>query len=270
MLSHHLNIVCDDVWNRLGYSKKYSISQGEETITDNLLLYLALQNLTNISIIQTPKNKEAIKGTDWEWWIGNRRSGYLRYAVQAKKLDFTTGRYESLNHKVGKGASAKYQHNILEAYSNANNAIPLYAFYNHLDPSDYPATWNCSLPIDYPKFGCTVTPLKNVKLAISKRGWRTFDKIHQFSETIPLRCLAVCPNIAFVSTSAISSKVYIPRFDLEATVYQSPWGILSDIGHITDFKDLPDSLYDHNSGYYPKKILIIETSDDNLPSCAQS
>ena len=41
MLKHHLNIVCDDVWERLGNSKQYGIAQGEETLTDNLLLYLA-------------------------------------------------------------------------------------------------------------------------------------------------------------------------------------------------------------------------------------
>ncbi|WP_300583268.1 DUF6615 family protein, partial [uncultured Pseudoalteromonas sp.] len=98
MLDHHLNIVCDDVWNRLDNSTQFGINQGEETLTDNLLLYLASQKLSNIKIIQTPKNKEKVKGTDWEWWIGNRKQGYLRYAVQAKKLDLKSGRYASLNH----------------------------------------------------------------------------------------------------------------------------------------------------------------------------
>lgn len=67
MLKHHLNVVCDDVWQRLENSKRFEISQGEETLTDNLLLYLASQRLSTIKIIQTPKDKESIKGTDWEW-----------------------------------------------------------------------------------------------------------------------------------------------------------------------------------------------------------
>ena len=147
VLKHHLNVVCDDVWQRLENSKKFSISQGEDTITDNLLLYLASQRLSTIKIIQTPKDKERVKGTDWEWCIGNKATGFLRYAVQAKKLDLKTGRYASLNHKVGDGVSAEFQHKILEDYAKANDAIPLYAFYNHLDAAELPKKWNCPLPV---------------------------------------------------------------------------------------------------------------------------
>lgn len=127
MLKHHLNTVCDDVWNSIGNGKRYGISQGEETLTDNILLYLASQNLPEIKTIQTPKDKESVKGTDWEWWIGNRSQGYLRYAVQAKKLDSKSNRYASLNHKVGVGPNALFQHDILEKYALANHAILLYA-----------------------------------------------------------------------------------------------------------------------------------------------
>lgn len=257
MLKHHLNIVCDDVWERLGNSKKFGISQGEETVTDNLLLYLVSQSLSTIKIIQTPKDKEPVKGTDWEWWIGNRSNGYLRYAVQAKKLNLKTGCYSSLNHKVGKGALADFQHKILEDYAIANKAVPLYAFYNHLESSDLPNQWNCPLPIEHSKLGCTVTPLKNVKKAISTKGWRTFEKIHSFSETVPLRCLAECPNIAFAKGS--NGSVYLPRFDTEATVYERPWRWISEMGHLTDFSQMPNDFYNHDLGYYPKRILLIET-----------
>jgi len=262
VLKHHLNIVCDDVWERLGNSKQYGIAQGEETLTDNLLLYLASQSLSSIKIIPTPKSQESIKGTDWEWWIGNKHSGYLRYAVQAKKLDLKLGRYASLNHKVGHGASAQFQHKILEDYAIANQAIPIYVFYNHLEIGDYPKKWNCPLPIDYPKLGCSVTPLKNVKIAIAKRGSRTFDKIHQFPETVPLRCLAECPNIAF--TERKNGASYIPRFDTEAKVYQNPWGWISEMGDLSSFKQMPGEFYNHELGYYPKRILLIETEESEF------
>ena len=260
-------MVCDDIWNRLENSKAFGISQGEETLTDNLLLYLASQKLPEIRIIQTPKNLESYKGTDWEWWIGNRKTGYLRYAVQAKKLDLKTGRYSSLNHKVGTGANSEHQHKILEDYSKANNAIPLYAFYNHIDESEYPKKWNCPMPIDYPKLGCTVTPLKNVKIAISKRGWRTFKRVHGFPETVPLRCLAECPNIAFASQQ--NGIRHIPRFNINAKVYPAPWGWISELGHLADPKQMPSDFYDHELGYYPKRILLIETSDREFNKSVQ-
>jgi hypothetical protein len=257
VLINHLNVICDDVWERLGSSKSFGISQGEETLTDNLLLYLASKKLSTIRIVQTPKNKESVKGTDWEWWIGNRKDGYLRYAVQAKKLDLKTGRYSSLNHKVGTGASAEYQHNILEDYALANKAIPLYAFYNHLEKFELPKSWNCPLPIEHSKLGCTVTPLKNIKKAISTRGWRTFEKIHSFPETVPLRCLAQCPNIAF--PQRVSGNAYLPRFDIEAKVYESPLGWISEMSHLTNFSQMPSEYYNHDLGYYPKRILLIDT-----------
>lgn len=262
MLKHHLNVVCDDVWERLENSQKLGITQGEETLTDNLLFYLMSKNLSSIKIIPTPKPKEAVKGTDWEWWIGNKRSGYLRYAVQAKKLDLKTGRYLSLNHKVGKGSGAQYQHKILEDYARVNQAIPLYAFYNYLDKADYSKEWNCPLPIDHPKLGCTVTPLKNVKTAISKKGCRTFESIHQFPETVPLRCLAVCPNIAIVGD--YSDTAYIRRFDTEAMVYRDPWGWISEMGHLKSFEQMPSEFYNRQLGYYPKRILLIETEQRPL------
>lgn len=260
MLKHHLNMVCDDVWDRLANSVMLGIAQGEETLTDNLLLYLASQKLTEIKIISTPKNKESVKGTDWEWWIGNRSVGYLRYAVQAKKLDLKTGRYASLNHKVGNGARAEYQHKILEDYATANKAIPLYVFYNYIVKNDYSKEWNCPLPLDASKLGCTVTPLKNIKAALKKRGWRNFERIHQFPETVPLRCLAVCPNIAFAKRK--NGTTFIPRFNLEAHVYPDPWGWISEMGHLTRFEQMPGEFYNHELGYYPKRILLIETAEN--------
>jgi len=252
-------MICDDVWHRLKDSKRLGISQGEETITDNILLYLAQQNIKDISVIQTPKNTESIKGTDWEWWIGNNRKGWLRYAVQAKKLNQKTDIYSSLNHPVGKPPNQEYQHVILEKYANANGAVPIYAFYNHIDKDDYSKLWNCPLPIDVPKFGCTITPLTNVKKAISTRGSRTFDKIHEFPETIPVRCLAECPRINSIYSGSKKDSIY--KFGVEAKVYKDPIGLLNEIKSFNTYEQLPEHLYNHEFGYYPKRILVIETNE---------
>lgn len=244
-----LNKVCDDIWNRLKISLQLGINQGEETISDNLILYIAQYHFRDIRVIQTPKNKESVQGTDWEWWIGNNCKGWLRYAIQAKKLYSKENRYKSLKHTVGSAPNQVYQHDILENYSNVNNAIPLYVFYNYIEKDDYNVFWHCCLSIDESKLGCTVTPLRNVKTAISHYGFRTFDTIHQFQETIPLRCLVCCQNIS-------------------ATYRGSPNNIYTSIDELTElrsiesYKQLPQSLYNHDTELYPKRILILETKNN--------
>lgn len=257
MLQGHLNAISDEIWERLKDAKQLRISQGEETITDNILLYLFRQHIGVIRIVPTPKNKEKFQGTDWEWWIGNNRDGWLRYAIQAKKLNQQTNKYESLNHQVGKKPNQQSQHRILETYATANHAIPLYAFYNHIDLDDYTPYWHCSNMLDVKKLGCTVTPLKNVKNALSTRGSRTFQTIHSFEETIPIRCLAICPSI-YGACKGINSRFHLEKLGIDATIFQN-----IDLFNepINDFKQLPNSLYNHEIALYPKRILIIKTQD---------
>ncbi len=62
MLKKYFENISDHVWHRLEASKHYGIKQGEETLTDNMLLYLACHKLSNITILPTPKNEESRKG----------------------------------------------------------------------------------------------------------------------------------------------------------------------------------------------------------------
>lgn len=122
--------IASSTWNRIRKSAKFKISQGEESITDFNFLELAADHYPKVfPVISTPKNYEKVTGYDWEWWIGNNRVGWLRYAVQAKKIG-KSHRYETLNHTVHKG---KKQVSILKEYSEANQAIPLYCFCNYVD-----------------------------------------------------------------------------------------------------------------------------------------
>ena len=84
--------IASSTWQRIHWGNFYKISQGEETITDLNLLELARANCPEVKVIKTAKNKEKYQGTDWEWWIGNKRLGWLRYAVQAKKINLNTSR----------------------------------------------------------------------------------------------------------------------------------------------------------------------------------
>lgn len=260
-LKEHLNIICDSVWDRIGLGKKLNITQGEETITDNILLYLASKNLSGISILKTPKNVEGVNGTDWEWWIGNEKYGYLRYAVQAKKINNRTNSYNSLRQKVGHGEKSPFQYDILGRYASAINAIPIYAFYNHLDSLNAPhAIWHCAKKFDIKKLGCTITPLKNVLTAARIYGGTSFYTIHGFRETIPLRCLAE-KSISILSEMYENEKVdsFNKDFNVKITVYKD---ITSLISIMTNPNDAKQYLNDLN--IYPKRILVMNTDGINL------
>lgn len=109
--------------------------------------------------------------------------GWYRYAVQAKKIEVRTGRYAQLGHKVG----GVLQLDILEPYAKANDAVPLYCFYNHVDGA---VPWNCNYAVEIEQLGCSVTPSKVVRAALKKRGARTFAHIHNQKQTLPWRCLS--------------------------------------------------------------------------------
>jgi hypothetical protein len=49
-------LLAQDVWVKIQASSKYNLLFGEETITDILLMELALKQSFNIKIIQTPKH----------------------------------------------------------------------------------------------------------------------------------------------------------------------------------------------------------------------
>lgn len=255
MLVHHFEYLAKDTWETLRDATALHIAQGEETITDNLLLYLARQHLPNLRVIKTPKSLESEKGTDWEWWIGNSHTGFVRYAVQAKKLDGTTYRYSKLNHLVGKAPHQESQHVVLKKYATANDAIPLYALYNNIELSDYTHFWQCPLPQEVEQLGITVTPLKNVETAITTWGGRTFQSLHKHSDTIPLRCLVRCPNT-------------VPRKDSKGAFHLEKFGTpirLFNVDEVpflrsqTDsvLESFPSNIYSTDLGIYPKKILVV-------------
>ena len=94
-------------WERLGYAyrsimdpgQSAPLQFGEETITNIFMMDLYVQGSTVALFEQTSKKKESRSGTDFELWVGSRRLGWFRFAVQAKKLNLRTGRYDALNHK---------------------------------------------------------------------------------------------------------------------------------------------------------------------------
>ena len=93
-----LRTLAEDTWELLREANLLSVRFGEETITDTLMLELRRKGFALFK--QTSLRDEAKYGTDFECWVGSDSTGWVGYAVQAKKLDFRTGTYRNLGHLV--------------------------------------------------------------------------------------------------------------------------------------------------------------------------
>ena len=185
---------------RLGYVRQSYMSDaawgsmrlGEEGITNSLLLDLYDQGCRVLHFKQTSRRDEAISGIDFELWIGSENKGWLRFAIQAKKLDVKTGRYSSLAHET---PSRQQQIELLEDYAGVERAAPIYCLYNHTADAAESEHWHCCTgPADLKELGCTVTPSINIRKAIGEWGGKNFNSIHKNQNTLPLKCL-LCPKV---------------------------------------------------------------------------
>jgi hypothetical protein len=179
-------------WHGLEDAYELDVSFSEETITDILALGLRRYRVHSFRILQTPKPREHTTGTDWEWWIGSVRHGWLRYGVQAKRLHVATQRYNSLAHTDQ--VTQRRQIDILMAYCGATQSVPIYCLYNYV-PRAHAHAWHCGLPIQSEQLGCTIAPAPVIQKALSTRGGRTFASIHGDSRCLPWRCLVTCPDL---------------------------------------------------------------------------
>jgi hypothetical protein len=183
MLRKVLEGLSVDTWERLRDARTFEIRFGEETITDLLLLDLKRKAFKTTSIVQTSKYEEKNTGTDWEWWLGHPGK-WLRLAIQAKKLK-RKDRYDSLGHKVSK----KHQVDLLEEYAEANNAVPMYCLYNHLEKSPTATSWQCCASLDTYQLACTLTSSAVIQDALKVRGRCNFEWIHEQPQSLPWRCV---------------------------------------------------------------------------------
>ena len=248
-----------DVWENINLADKLNTKYGEETISDILLLELARLKNYNLRIIQTPKDKEKYKGTDWEWFIGSQSYGWTRYAIQAKKADpANNGYYSCLGHKV----DTELQIDILKRYSTANNAVPLYCFYNHYPKATEKDHWHCKKDYDQKLLGWTITTIKNVETALSTHGCRNFNFIHTQKETLPTRCLFDCPILIkqYQDKSLVDKKITL--FDTEVNKIRSIPSFLIEQRDITSIDSFPEELYNRQIEIYPKRIAIFDLGSD--------
>ncbi len=261
--------LAQSTWTRLGLSWDYNISQGEETITDLLQLEIARFGSPHVRVLKTTKAFEAQSGVDWEWWIGDDRSGWLRFVIQAKKIG-ADGRYHALKHRVKlPGGRKLYQHNLLKRYAQDNGAILLYCLFNHIRLSDFNETrhWHCSSAADPAQLGCTLAPVTRIEEALRTRGCRTFDYLHRYRYTFPWRCL-FCSGCMGLSSWLISSRFTsggLPRRYRSLPLALARAREFDDMIRldIEDEEDgLPDreqaQLINNNWPILPRRIMVIE------------
>lgn len=240
-------------WHRLLLSIQFLCSQGETTITDNNLLEIKRARIPGLRVYKAKGSDESEKGFDWEWWIRRRPPGrgFWRYSVQAKKLDLKTCRYASLRHLV----RDTFQIDILESWAGEKNSIPLYCFYNHLSESSVlKKHWQCTLPLDCPQLGCTVAPLHEVRHAHDSWGGKTFEALHGNTSALPWRCL-FCPNVVENSNGHLLAP---PDYDPEPDDLPE---FLTKADAEESVIDLPEEYYGEKLGGYPKRIMVIDTTE---------
>jgi hypothetical protein len=182
-----LESLAADTWERLRDAQELDVRFGEETVTDLVLLELKRKRHPGLLVLQTNKFVESTQGTDWELWFGSDSQGWLRLAVQAKRLNVSTGRYAALAHETG----GQQQIDVLERFAKANGAVPLYCLFNFTEMADL-ATWHCCQTPVQSQLGCTLAPSSVIREALENRGHRTFQSIHTDRRTRPWRCLAKC------------------------------------------------------------------------------
>lgn len=153
------------VWNRMRAAAALGISLSEETLTELTLYNIALahQKAGQIEIDIATKSQEKAHGADWEWWLVRNKKN-ICYRVQAKRL-FPNGRYSSL-YKSGSG-NPYAQLDTLVAAAKANNAVPMYCFYNfNHSNAGFGTSSQCLHKYRGPSYwGCTLAAAQDVRTA---------------------------------------------------------------------------------------------------------
>ncbi len=252
-----------DTWGRLKASSELDISQNETTITDILLLDFKRAKCPFLHVMKTPQDREPREGTDWEWWIGADSVGWLRYAVQAKKINLLTLKYDKLHHKIGgkkvngKKVDEKLQLEILSSYSSKHKALPRYCFYNYANTIQQSQHWHCNLPFDSTQLGCSIATLSTVRKAIKTRGGRNFDFIHSEISTLPFRCLVTCPMILSVYAGATRFPAGFEDYE-NARKFESLPPEIQQGRETGSFEEWDSNFYSNEVRYRPERILVVE------------
>jgi hypothetical protein len=179
-------------WDRRRVAKRRGLSFGEETITETILMDLALSFPGRLAIVQFSKNQEAKLGADWAWAFRDATgTKNLPLLVQAKLLDGRDRLYPEIARLVGKKRPAVRQIDRLIATATSRRWPALYTFYNHLSDllcipdrcgtipnagSAMPESWGISIAL-----------AEHVRSALDPLNDQRFDTHSRHS--VPVHCL---------------------------------------------------------------------------------
>lgn len=176
-------------WQRRGTAKKLDMYFSEETISETLLLELAIRNQTEITILPFNKREEGLNGADWEWcFLDPVTRTNQRMLVQAKLLDDKDQVYSHIDRFIGSSGIRQIDR-LME--NSRNREIPaLYVFYNHLnDPGRLPQRSACRACVEC--WGCSVALAEavaaNLASSSSPMKSKSFEEIKLLSQ--PWLCL---------------------------------------------------------------------------------
>ncbi len=127
-------------WNRLREARNLEFQIGEESITDFIVLNMKKWGAGKFAVETFTRHKEALNGSDWEWWFTGPSGRWLGMRVQAKVLNLVAEQFEHLHHKNKYGS----QVDLLINDAKKNGLIPFYCMYSNWDTKKYKASWVCN------------------------------------------------------------------------------------------------------------------------------
>lgn len=177
------------VWQKRASAKAALLPFNEETITETILLDLALYYPGSAQVVAFNKTQEAATGADWIWTLVNADgSQSMTMLVQAKRLDDHEKVYKGINRKIGQRQPPVLQIDQLMNAAQYLRVPPIYAFYNHVSDQSRVPTYCRSLTHSDPRqilgFGISLAHAAEVMRALPSEK---FD--NHCNHSIPMHCL---------------------------------------------------------------------------------
>ncbi|QMU72584.1 DUF6615 family protein [Streptacidiphilus sp. P02-A3a] len=175
---------CRWVHKRLLDSDRFGVNLQEETLTEDLLLDIAMEMAPfDLKVEMFSKPREGREGADWEWWFGGRQ--WFGVRVQAKRLRRIGGRLGyDLDYRIGRGGSGPLQVEVFRDRAREAGLAAAYVFYNGpVDLNQF--WWDCDrLPREPENFGVSVLPVA-VARALVQDGTVDFGTVANASHPWP-------------------------------------------------------------------------------------
>lgn len=230
-LDHFARVLLDrSVWvyRRLEAGQRHHINLQEETITEDLLLDIAIA-APGLLVRQFTKPQEGRNGADWEWewWFGGER--WFGVRIQAKKLRRDAANTDPsyhLDYHVGGNPNNELQLDRLRRQAREDGIAAVYVFYNGPELAELPIPWSCErLSENDEAFGVSYLSAEVVDQFVREGS---HDPRTVASASRPWPCLVNCPPGRFCHRqSAPLDPTPLPldeavAWNLFTTVTQSP------------------------------------------------